>query len=98
MSYPWCDFVILPPEADCPVYDSWRIFLWESRKHSGLESDREKDGLWRTVMLLIFKDLKKVLSFLVSVIARLDRAIQRKELDYPVKPDNDKHWNRVRYA
>ena len=20
-----------------------------------------------------------------------------KELDYPVKPDNDKHWNRVRY-
>ena len=45
-------------------------------------------------MLLIFKDLKKVLSFSVSVIARLDRspqatrrgeAIQRKDLDYPVK-------------
>jgi len=27
----------------------------------------------------------------------LDRAIQRNELDYPVKPDNDDHWNRVRY-
>jgi hypothetical protein len=25
-----------------------------------------------------------------NVIARLDRAIQRKVLDYPVKPDNDK--------
>ena len=24
-----------------------------------------------------------------NVIARLDRAIQRKGLDYPVKPDND---------
>ena len=45
-------------------------------------------------MLLILKDFKKVLSFLVFVIARLDRAIQRKELDYPVKPDNDNHWNR----
>ena len=68
-------------------------------------------------MLLIFKDLKSCLRFFVSVIARLDRspqatrrgeAIQKKELDYPVKsdadlreeslrPDNDKHWNRVRY-
>jgi hypothetical protein len=28
----------------------------------------------------------------------LDRAIQRNELDYPVKPDNDDHWNRVRYV
>jgi hypothetical protein len=27
----------------------------------------------------------------------LDWAIQKKELDYPVKPDNDKHWNKVRY-
>jgi hypothetical protein len=27
----------------------------------------------------------------------LDRGIQRKALDYPVKPDNDNHWNRVRY-
>jgi hypothetical protein len=27
----------------------------------------------------------------------LDRAIQRKFLDYPVKPDNDDYWNRVRY-
>jgi len=44
-------------------------------------------------MLLILKYLKKVLSF--SVIARLDRAIQRKGLDYPVKPDNDNHWNGV---
>jgi hypothetical protein len=49
-------------------------------------------------MLLIFKDIKKVLSFF-SVIARppivvegmLDRAIQRKGLDYPVKPYNDNH-------
>jgi hypothetical protein len=48
-------------------------------------------------MLLIFKDLKSCLSFSVSVIARLDRAIQKKELDYPVKPDNDNHWNRVQY-
>ena len=38
-------------------------------------------------MLLIFKDLESCLSFSVSVIARLDRAIQKKELDYPVKPD-----------
>ena len=51
----------------------------------------------KAAMLLIFKDLKKVLSFLVSVIARLDRAIQRNGLDYPVEPDNDKHWNEVRY-
>jgi hypothetical protein len=50
------------------------------------------------IMLLIFKDIKKVLSFF-SVIARppivvegmLDRAIQRKGLDYPVKPYNDNH-------
>jgi len=39
-------------------------------------------------MLLILKILKSF-KFIVSVIARLDRAIQRKELDYPVKPDND---------
>jgi hypothetical protein len=32
---------------------------------------------------------------LFSVIARLDRAIQKEQLDYPVKPDNDSHWNRV---
>jgi len=70
-------------------------------------------------MLLIIEDIKSYLRFFVSVIARLveatlsedshrDRAIQKKELDYPVKsdadlreeslrPDNDKHWNRVRY-
>ena len=28
---------------------------------------------------------------------RLGRGIQKKELDYPVKPDNDNHWNIVRY-
>ena len=32
-----------------------------------------------------------------SVIPRLDRGIQKKELDFPVKPENDNHWNRVRY-
>ena len=32
-----------------------------------------------------------------TVIARLDRAIQRKKLDYPVKPDNDKHWKSIHY-
>ena len=48
-------------------------------------------------MLLIHKDLKKDFSVFVSVIARLDRAIQREELDYPVEPDNDNHWNRVLY-
>jgi len=45
-------------------------------------------------MQLIFKNLKSCLKFSVSVIARLDRsplatrrgeAIQKKELDYPVK-------------
>jgi hypothetical protein len=65
-------------------------------------------------MLSVFKDFKGCLNFF-SVIARLDRspqatrrgeAIQRKELDYPVKsyadlreeslrPDNYNHWNRV---
>jgi len=34
-------------------------------------------------MLLIIEDLKSYLRFFVSVIARLDRAIQKKELDYP---------------
>jgi hypothetical protein len=52
-------------------------------------------------MLLIFKDLESCLSFFVSAIARLDRAIQKKELDYPVNPpkaeDNDNHRNRVQY-
>jgi len=41
-------------------------------------------------MLLILKKLKKGFKFF-SVIARLDRAIHGKELDYPVKPDNDNH-------
>jgi hypothetical protein len=48
-------------------------------------------------MLLISQDLKNCLNSFVSVIARLDRAIQIKGMDYPVKPDNDSHWNRVRY-
>jgi hypothetical protein len=68
-------------------------------------------------MSLVLKDLKKVLSFLVSVIARLDRsphspqrtrpsagtarrgeAIRKKELDYPVKLDNDNYCNRVHHV
>jgi hypothetical protein len=53
-------------------------------------------------MLLIFKDLKSCLRFSVPVIAQLDWAIQKKELDYPVNPpkaeDNDKHWNRDRHV
>jgi len=44
--------------------------------------------------------------FFDSVIPRLDRGIQRKDLDFlasgesprrPVKPENDNHWNRIRY-
>jgi hypothetical protein len=46
-------------------------------------------------MLLISRDIKNSLRSSVSVIAQLDWAIQEKELDYPVKPDNDEHWNRV---
>ncbi len=46
--------------------------------------------------LIISKDSRSY-SILFSVIARLDRAIQRKELDYPVKPDNDKYQNKIRY-
>jgi hypothetical protein len=59
-------------------------------------------------MLLIFNDPKSYLRSFGSVIAQLDWAIQKKQLDYPVKsdadlreeslrPDNDNHWNRVRY-
>jgi hypothetical protein len=48
-------------------------------------------------MLFILKELKSYLRSFSSVIAQLDWAIQKKELDYPVKPDNDNHWNRVRY-
>jgi len=48
-------------------------------------------------MLLIIQHLKSYLISFGSVIAQLDWAIQKKELDYPVKPDNDNHWNRVRY-
>jgi hypothetical protein len=48
-------------------------------------------------MLLIIQHLKSYSISFGSVIAQLDWAIQKKELDYPVKPDNDNHWNRVRY-
>jgi hypothetical protein len=48
-------------------------------------------------MLLIVQHLKSYLISFGSVIAQLDRAIQKKELDYLVNPDNDNHWNRVRY-
>jgi len=47
------------------------------------------------VMRLILKDFKSCLISFGSVIAQLDWAIQKKELDYPVKPDNDNHRNRV---
>jgi len=47
-------------------------------------------------VLLIVQHLKSYLISFGSVIAQLDWAIQEKELDYPVKPDNDKHWNGVR--
>jgi hypothetical protein len=49
-------------------------------------------------MLLIIQHLKNYLISFGSVIAQLDWAIQKKALDYPVKPDNDKHWNKIRYA
>ena len=49
------------------------------------------------VMLLIIQHLKSYLISFGSVIAQLDWAIQKKELDYPVKPDNNNHWNRVHY-
>ena len=48
-------------------------------------------------MLLILNDLKSYLRSYISVILRLDRGIQKKQLDYPVKPDNDNYWNIVRY-
>jgi len=48
-------------------------------------------------MLLILKDLKKHLRSFILSLPDSDRTIQRKVLDYPVKPDNDDHWNRVRY-
>jgi hypothetical protein len=48
-------------------------------------------------MLLMLKDLKSCLRFFIMSLPDHDRAIQRNELDYPVKPDNDDHWNGVRY-
>jgi len=48
-------------------------------------------------MQFIVQHLKSYLISFGSVIAQLDWAIQKKQLDYPVKPDNDKHWNSVRY-
>jgi len=54
----------------------------------------------KTFMRLIIQHLKSYLISFGSVIAQLDWAIQKKELDYPVNPpeaeDNDKHWNGVR--
>jgi len=38
---------------------------------------------------MIFKCFKDLI---FSVIPRLDLGIQKKELDFPVKPENDKHW------
>jgi hypothetical protein len=49
------------------------------------------------LMLLIIQNLKSHLISFGSVVAQLDWAIKKEELDYPVKLDNDKHWNRVRY-
>ena len=37
--------------------------------------------------------IEKIFNIFNSVIAQLDWAIQKKELDYPVKPDNDNYWN-----
>jgi hypothetical protein len=48
-------------------------------------------------MLLNLKDIDKPLSFF-SVIPRLDRGIQIKVLDYPVKPDNDNHRTVNKYS
>jgi hypothetical protein len=48
-------------------------------------------------MLLIIQHLNSYSISFGSVIVQLDWAIQGKELDYPVKPDNDNHWNRVRF-
>jgi hypothetical protein len=48
-------------------------------------------------MLLIIQYLRSYFIYFGSVIAQLDWAIQKKELAYPVKPANDKHWNKVRY-
>jgi hypothetical protein len=54
------------------------------------------------IVFFILKHIKKrLLSFAVffaSVIPRLDRGIQNKGMDYPVKPDNDDDWNRVIYV
>jgi len=48
-------------------------------------------------VLLIIRHLKSYLISFGFVIAQLDWAIQKKELDYPVKLDNDNRWNKVRY-
>jgi hypothetical protein len=47
-------------------------------------------GMSHLTMLLIIQHLKSYSISFGSVIAQLDWAIQKKELDYPVKPDNDK--------
>jgi hypothetical protein len=45
--------------------------------------------------LLVRNIFYYILSFIVSVIARRDRAIEGLKMDYPVKPDNDTDWQRV---
>jgi len=47
-------------------------------------------------MLLIFKDLKSCLRSLFPSFPDLIGESRGEGLDYPVKPDNDTHWNRVR--
>jgi hypothetical protein len=81
MSYPGCDHVIpalvLASSSICP-----ESFFRKDYRSAFCGEVTEKKIDWEgAVMLLIFKDLKKVLSFIASVIARLDRAIQSKELD-----------------
>jgi hypothetical protein len=48
-------------------------------------------------MIFICKDIQKHSKYFSSVIARLDRATQKKDLDYPVCPDNDNLLERVHY-
>jgi hypothetical protein len=36
---------------------------------------------------------QQYIAFFFQSLPDFDRAIQRNELDYPVKPDNDDHWN-----
>jgi len=97
-------------------FRTFREEVYAENLYSPLFSKRDHTSLWQTevkvffnhCMLLIVQYLKTYLISFGSVIAQLDWAIQKKELDYPVKsdadlreeslrPDNDKHWNRSRY-